>query len=126
MAHGAVVPPVTFRRSLCIQENASRPDHLPPSQGGKYVGFGSAPMAPKAASSGSGVEGMTTMLSSLATTAAATVRTGTQSISKTLQDKQVAEVMSANAKVIQERATQAAQVRCSAGGGYCIQGRQRK
>ena len=48
--------------------------------------------------------------SSLATTAAATVRTGTQTISKTLQDKQVAEVVSANTKVIQERAAQVAQV----------------
>lgn len=28
-------------------ENASRPDHLPPSQGGKYVGFGSSPMPEK-------------------------------------------------------------------------------
>ena len=26
-----------------VQENASRPDGLPPSQGGKYVGFGSSP-----------------------------------------------------------------------------------
>ena len=28
---------------LVVQENASRPDGLPPSQGGKYVGFGSSP-----------------------------------------------------------------------------------
>lgn len=26
-----------------MQENASRPDGLPPNQGGKYVGFGSSP-----------------------------------------------------------------------------------
>ena len=26
-----------------VQENAGRPDGLPPSQGGKYVGFGSSP-----------------------------------------------------------------------------------
>ncbi|KZW03844.1 ArfGap-domain-containing protein [Exidia glandulosa HHB12029] len=28
------------------QANATRPDHLPPSQGGKYVGFGSTPSPP--------------------------------------------------------------------------------
>ena len=26
-----------------VQENASRPEGLPPNQGGKYVGFGSTP-----------------------------------------------------------------------------------
>lgn len=31
-----------------IAENASRPEGLPPSQGGKYVGFGSAPSRPVA------------------------------------------------------------------------------
>ena len=67
-------------------------------------------MPPKAAQSSS-VGDVTTLFSSLATTAAATVRSGTQTLSKTLQDKQVAEVMSANAKVIQEKAAQAAQVR---------------
>ncbi len=25
------------------EENANKPDHLPPNQGGKYVGFGSTP-----------------------------------------------------------------------------------
>ncbi|XP_041483915.1 ADP-ribosylation factor GTPase-activating protein 1-like isoform X1 [Lytechinus variegatus] len=32
-------------------ENASRPDNLPPSQGGKYAGFGSSPMPPPESSS---------------------------------------------------------------------------
>ncbi|GAX74151.1 hypothetical protein CEUSTIGMA_g1600.t1 [Chlamydomonas eustigma] len=93
------------------QENASRPDNLPPSQGGKYVGFGSNP-APKPQAA-AGVDDVTTMLSkglfSLSTAAVSTVRTGTATISKTLQDKQVAEVMSANAKVLQEKAAVAAQ-----------------
>ena len=31
------------QQSIGVQENASRPDGLPPSQGGKYVGFGSSP-----------------------------------------------------------------------------------
>ncbi|XP_041359984.1 ADP-ribosylation factor GTPase-activating protein 1-like isoform X2 [Gigantopelta aegis] len=30
-----------------IAENSSRPDDLPPSQGGRYVGFGSTPMEPE-------------------------------------------------------------------------------
>ncbi|XP_013417255.2 ADP-ribosylation factor GTPase-activating protein 1-like isoform X2 [Lingula anatina] len=34
-----------FSRKL--DENASRPDNLPPSQGGRYVGFGSTPNPPK-------------------------------------------------------------------------------
>ena len=29
------------------RENANKPDNLPPNQGGKYVGFGSAPVTPK-------------------------------------------------------------------------------
>ncbi|XP_068678821.1 ADP-ribosylation factor GTPase-activating protein 1-like [Montipora foliosa] len=34
------------------RENASRPDDLPPSQGGKYVGFGSAPVQTTTSNSG--------------------------------------------------------------------------
>ncbi len=78
--------------SRLLQENASRPDHLPPSQGGKYVGFGSGP-PPKAPAASGGVEEVTAMLSkglySFSTAAAATVRSGTATIGKTLQDKQV-------------------------------------
>ncbi len=74
------------------QENASRPDHLPPSQGGKYVGFGSGYQAPPKPAA-TGVEDVTAMLSkglySLSTAAAATVKSGTATISKTLQEKQV-------------------------------------
>lgn len=36
-----------------MAENASKPDHLPPSQGGKYVGFGSTP-APVSGGAGAG------------------------------------------------------------------------
>lgn len=46
-----------------------------------------------------------------ASKAASTVQSSTQVVSKTLQEKQVAEVLSANAKVVQERAGQLAQVR---------------
>jgi ADP-ribosylation factor GTPase-activating protein 1 len=34
------------------QANETRPDHLPPSQGGKYAGFGSAPAEPQTNDSG--------------------------------------------------------------------------
>ena len=32
-----------FSLSGLLQENASKPEGLPPNQGGKYVGFGSTP-----------------------------------------------------------------------------------
>lgn len=45
--------------------NASRPDHLPPSQGGKYVGFGSGGGAPpRPANNNASIDQVTTMLSS--------------------------------------------------------------
>jgi ADP-ribosylation factor GTPase-activating protein 1 len=108
-----------------MEENATRPDHLPPSQGGKYVGFGSSPMPPSsnrgAPAGAAGVDDVTAMfskgLSSLtkvaevaASTAASTVKAGTQSLSRTLQEKQVGEVVSQNAKFVQEKAAQVAQV----------------
>lgn len=37
-----------------MQENASRPQGLPPSQGGKYVGFGSTPSPAASSSTGAG------------------------------------------------------------------------
>lgn len=99
-----------------IQENATKPDHLPPSQGGKYVGFGSAP-APKAKSGGGGggVEDLTTLLSSTLSTvgkvaetaaksATAAVKTGSATISQTLHERQVGETLSQNAKAIGEKA----------------------
>lgn len=41
--------PVRLRLCLALQENASRPEGVPPSQGGKYVGFGSSPGPPSSA-----------------------------------------------------------------------------
>ncbi|KAI4318997.1 hypothetical protein MLD38_032648 [Melastoma candidum] len=41
-----------FARKMA--ENESRPEGLPPSQGGKYVGFGSSPAGPPRASAGGG------------------------------------------------------------------------
>jgi ADP-ribosylation factor GTPase-activating protein 1 len=37
------------------EANASRPDYLPPSQGGKYAGFGSAPAEPQQSQSQKGI-----------------------------------------------------------------------
>ena len=48
-----------------MQQNASRPDNLPPSQGGKYVGFGSGGSAPpRPNSSNASIDQVTHMLSS--------------------------------------------------------------
>jgi ADP-ribosylation factor GTPase-activating protein 1 len=55
-----------MRAHTCAQENASKPEGLPPSQGGKYVGFGSspAPLPPsRGGAGGAGVEDVTQMLS---------------------------------------------------------------
>lgn len=103
-----------------MQENASKPDHLPPSQGGKYVGFGSAP-APRAKPAGpAGVEDLTQLLSSTFTTvsraaetaaksATQAVKAGSAQITHTLQEKHVGETISQNAKVIGEKAAVVAQ-----------------
>jgi hypothetical protein len=50
-----------------------------------------------------------------AATAASTVRSGSQRINQSLQEQQVAEVLQQNARVVQERAAQVAQV--GRGGG---------
>ncbi|PNH08809.1 ADP-ribosylation factor GTPase-activating protein AGD7 [Tetrabaena socialis] len=103
-----------------MQENASRPDGLPPNQGGKYVGFGSAPAPRPKAASGNGVEDLTSMLSSTlssvtraaetaAKSATQAVRSGSSHLSQTLQEKQVGETISHNAKVISEKAAHVAQ-----------------
>lgn len=79
-------------------------------------------MPARRAAQPAGVEDVTAMLSRglsslsvaaqvAASKAASTVQSSTQVVSKTLQEKQVAEVLSANAKVVQERAGQLAQVR---------------
>ena len=41
-----MIHPAKLYAKICLQENANRSDALPPSQGGKYVGFGSAGPAP--------------------------------------------------------------------------------
>mmetsp|Transcript_9445 Transcript_9445/g.28713 ORF Transcript_9445/g.28713 Transcript_9445/m.28713 type:complete len:480 (-) Transcript_9445:182-1621(-) len=95
-----------------MEQNASRPDHLPPNQGGKYVGFGSTP-APKPRPQQVGIEDVTAMLSrglgSLTASAAAAARSGSQRFNQTMQEKQVAEQLNQTSRVVSERAAAAAQ-----------------
>ncbi|KAG2427385.1 hypothetical protein HYH02_014605 [Chlamydomonas schloesseri] len=103
-----------------MQENASKPEGLPPSQGGKYVGFGSAPAPRPKPAAGGGVDDLTNLLSSTLTTvtraaetaaksATQVVKSGSASLTQTLQEKHVAETLSANAKVVGEKAAHVAQ-----------------
>jgi hypothetical protein len=101
-----------------MQENNSKPDHLPPSQGGKYVGFGSTP-APRPPSGmhagGNSVDDVTALLSKglaslgqvagvAATTATTVVQSGTQNINHLLQEKQVGQTLQQTSKVVAEKA----------------------
>lgn len=99
-----------------IAENATKPDHLPPSQGGKYVGFGSSPAPqPRAGAGAGGVEDLSvafskglTTLTHAAEAAAGALKQGTQNVQRSLQEKQVGEVVSQNAKVVGEKAAEVA------------------
>lgn len=102
-------------------ENSNKPDHIPPSQGGKYVGFGSAPsMSKKPPATTASVDEVTQLLSkgwsslstvaqAAATTVSSTVTTTVSSGSRALQDGQVSETLSQNAKVLSEKTAQIAQ-----------------
>eukprot|EP00891_Asterochloris_glomerata_P006536 jgi/Astpho2/6536/Aster-07320 len=69
-----------------MEENASRPDHVPPNQGGKYVGFGSTPPpAPRRGPGGNPSQGgedvgayLSKGLSQLSTAAGGTLNTAQQ------------------------------------------------
>jgi ADP-ribosylation factor GTPase-activating protein 1 len=110
-----------------MQENQTKPDHLPPSQGGKYVGFGSAP-APRPPGGvrpgAGGVDDVTALLSKglaslgqvagvAATTATTVVQSGTQNINQLLQEKQVGQTLQQTSQVVAEKA----QVRAAFWGG---------
>jgi ADP-ribosylation factor GTPase-activating protein 1 len=94
-----------------MMENASRPDGLPPSQGGKYVGFGSAP-APRPGGRRAGADGddvgallskglqtLTVVAGSAAGTATEALRHGKDHVSTLLAEKHVTET----AKHLQEK-----------------------
>eukprot|EP00775_Hariotina_reticulata_P007172 gene7172-7386_t len=97
-----------------MQENQSKPDHIPPSQGGRYVGFGSTP-APRPAPSAANVDDVTAMFSKglqslgqvagvAATTATHVVQSGTQNLNHLLQEKQVSQTLQQTSKVVAEKA----------------------
>lgn len=102
-----------------MQENQSKPDHLPPSQGGKYVGFGSTPPPRPSPGRGrppvAGVEDVTQLLSKglaglgqvagiAAATATTAVSSGTQGINQLLQEKQMAQTLNQTKAVVAEKA----------------------
>ena len=67
MAQSHCLTPVVcgVRRVLGLQENASKRDDVPPSQGGKYVGFGSGPppAAPRRGGQAGGIDDVSVALS---------------------------------------------------------------
>jgi len=71
-----------------MMENATKRDDVPPSQGGKYVGFGSAPMAPKPKSQvddvtqliSRGLSGLTSVASTAFSTASTVAASGAESL----------------------------------------------
>eukprot|EP01024_Parvocaulis_polyphysoides_P012550 TRINITY_DN14560_c0_g1_i4.p1 TRINITY_DN14560_c0_g1~~TRINITY_DN14560_c0_g1_i4.p1 ORF type:complete len:302 (-),score=41.89 TRINITY_DN14560_c0_g1_i4:362-1267(-) len=93
------------------QENQTRSDSVPPSQGGKYVGFGSTPdlasSTRQKASLGTNLDDVTGMLSKgfsqLSTVATSAVKTGASSISNVVKDKQLQEKLGSGAKAVAER-----------------------
>lgn len=102
-----------------IAENSSRPDDLPPNQGGRYVGFGSTPPPPRhppgGAAGTAGVDDVTALLSKglgalgsvagmAANTATSAVQTGTAGINQLLADKQVAATLQQTRTVVSEKA----------------------
>jgi ADP-ribosylation factor GTPase-activating protein 1 len=107
----AAVKDTFFERRM--QENSARPEGLPPSQGGKYVGFGSAPAPRAAPGGGAGAtddvglllsKGLQT-LTVAAGSAGEVLRQGTSQVSSLLVDKQVAETAKQTAAQLQEKGT---------------------
>eukprot|EP00884_Botryococcus_braunii_P022600 jgi/Botrbrau1/9023/Bobra.0376s0001.1 len=76
-----------------MRENANKPEGLAPSQGGKFVGFGSSP-PPAARRAGSGplaVDDVTQMLSKGLSQLGTVAGSATQTVSQHLREAQVAE-----------------------------------
>lgn len=118
-----------------MQENQSKPDHLPPSQGGKYVGFGSTPPPRPSPGRGgppvAGVEDVTQLLSKglaglgqvagiAAATATTAVSSGTQGINQLLQEKQVAQTLNQTKAVVAEKAQVRRRVERVSGGAAVL------
>eukprot|EP00271_Cylindrocystis_brebissonii_P014173 TRINITY_DN35431_c0_g1_i1.p1 TRINITY_DN35431_c0_g1~~TRINITY_DN35431_c0_g1_i1.p1 ORF type:complete len:550 (+),score=83.13 TRINITY_DN35431_c0_g1_i1:292-1941(+) len=103
-------------------ENASRPEGLPPSQGGKYVGFGSAPSKPvnRPASSedvlsntvtvmSQGFRSLSTVAVSAAASAAVAVQEGTKEMHAKVKDGGYDKQAMETAAVVAARAQQVGQ-----------------
>jgi len=99
-----------FNRKMA--ENAKRPEGVPPSKGGKFVGFGSSPppkQQPRAATSdvGSmlykGWGSLTQMAGTAAQSASAAVKTGTENLSQALKEREVSERVQTNARALADR-----------------------
>lgn len=92
-----------------MEENASRAEGVPPSQGGKYVGFGSTP-PPPAKSNNTGVSEITGMLSSgwsrFATAATAAAAQATTTVSTTARNLDDSYRSGAMAASVQDGASQ--------------------
>lgn len=65
------------------QENASRPEGLPPNQGGKYVGFGSTP--PPRPKAQAGVDDLTQLFSSTFTSVTKAAETAAKTASQVVK-----------------------------------------
>ncbi|GMH33147.1 hypothetical protein BSKO_00981 [Bryopsis sp. KO-2023] len=96
-----------------IQENARRPEGVRPSEGGKFVGFGSAP-PPRAQPRNTGVDDVTSMLSKgwnnfsqiagvAAVQATSSIKTGGEQLNSVLKDGEVVEKVQQSTRVIAEK-----------------------
>lgn len=94
------------------EENARRPEGIKPSEGGKYVGFGSTP--PPRANPSSNGDDITAMLSkgwsslsqlagTAAQSASSAVKSGTETLNSTLRDEKVGERVQQQCKAVAER-----------------------
>lgn len=102
-AAGAAPPPLLNTSTPRPQENATRPEGLPPSQGGKFVGFGSGPppSAPqRRGGSGAGVDDVTHMLSRTVMGVTSSVGAAARTASNAVSDGRVVETAQHTASVV--------------------------
>jgi len=100
-----------FLIDFCVKDNANRPEGIPPSMGGKYVGFGSSPPPNKTSKSTSDVGAFlykgwgnfTQIAGTAAQQATAVVKTGAENLSSALKDTEMTDRVQTNAKVFAEK-----------------------
>lgn len=100
-----------FSRKMA--ENASRPEGLPPSQGGKYVGFGSTPTRPPSQKPQHGIDDMTEMfqkgltgIGTFAGQAAIAARERAEHFNNSLKESGVHDQISQSASIAAEKTKQ--------------------